>query len=119
VPRILIIDDERLIQQLLSRALEGDGHSCAVASTAAEGKEALADGAFDLVFCDVDMPGGSGLDLVRDLRAGGNRVPVVMMSGVEDARQAAEAVDLGVAGYLLKPFAIDDLRRRVREILSA
>lgn len=116
--RILIVDDERLIQQLLSRLLEGEGHSCETAGSTDEARQLLVGPKFDLVFCDVDMPGGSGLDLVRDMRSGGIDVPVVMMSGVEDPRLAAEAVDLKVVGYMLKPFAMDEVRRRVAEIVS-
>lgn len=116
--RILIVDDERLIQQLLSRLLEEDGHSCETAGSTAESRTRLEGDPFDLVFCDVDMPDGSGLDLVRELRAAGNDVPVVMMSGVHDARLAASAVDLGVEGYMLKPFPLEDVRERVAQVLG-
>ena len=116
--RILIVDDERLIQQLLSQLLEEDGHSCETAGNVAEGRRALEGQVFDLVFCDVDMPDGSGLDLVKETRAGGNDVPVVMMSGVHDASLAACAVDLGVEGYMLKPFPLEDVRERVAKILG-
>jgi DNA-binding NtrC family response regulator len=119
VARILIVDDERLIQQLLSQLLKEDGHSCETAGNVAEGRRAMEGGqVFDLVFCDVDMPDGSGLDLVKEMRGDGNDLPVVMMSGVHDASLAARAVDLGVEGYMLKPFPLEDVRERVAKILG-
>ena len=116
--RILIVDDERLIQQLLLRLFERDGYECEVAGSPDEAREIRAQERFDLVLCDVDMPGGSGLGLVEDMRGQGIEAPLVMMSGIEDARLAAEAVDLGVEGYLVKPFQLDDVRSKVAEILG-
>lgn len=116
--RLLIVDDERLIQELLSRLLTADGHSCEAVGSVQAARDALAGDGFDLVICDVDMPGDSGFDLVREVRASGEAPAFLMMSGIEDARLAAEAVDLGVAGYMLKPFELEEARRRVSEIVA-
>jgi putative two-component system response regulator len=117
VARVLIVDDERLIQQLLAKVLEDEGHSTAVAGSVAEARGHLEAGDFDLILCDVDMPGESGFELARSLRDHGSDAAVVMMSGIEDPRLAAEAVGLGVHGYMLKPFQLDEARTKVADAL--
>jgi DNA-binding response OmpR family regulator len=116
--KILIVDDERLIQQLLSRFLEAEGHSCTVAGGIDEARGLLAQDDFDVIFSDVDMPGGSGLELVRELRAKGSTASVVMMSGIEDPQLASQAIDLGVEGYMVKPFKLEEARVRVADALK-
>jgi putative two-component system response regulator len=115
--RALVVDDERLIQQLLSRVLEAEGHSTAVAGSVPEARGLIEQGGFDLILCDVDMPGESGFDLVRSIRAHGNDAAIVMMSGIEDPRLAAAAVDFGVDGYMIKPFQLDEARTKIAEAL--
>ncbi|MBA3718587.1 MAG: response regulator [Actinobacteria bacterium] len=115
--RVLIVDDERLIQQLLSSVLEREGHSATVAGSVPEARGHLEKDDFDLVVCDVDMPGESGFDLVRSMRSRGSDTPIVMMSGIEDARLAAAAVDFGIAGFMIKPFQLDEARAKVAEAL--
>jgi putative two-component system response regulator len=116
--RVLIVDDERLIQQLLSRLVNGEGHTSTLAGSVPEARSHLEQEEFDLVLCDVDMPGESGFELVRFLRNRGGKAAVVMMSGIEDARLAAAAVDLGVDGYMLKPFQLDEARAKVADALA-
>jgi two-component system, OmpR family, response regulator len=118
VARLLIVDDERLIQELLSRLLRADGHDCEAVGNVDDARDALAGDGFDLVICDIDMPGGSGFDLVREVRSAPGGPAFLMMSGIEDARLAAEAVDLGVEGYMLKPFELEEARRRVADIVA-
>jgi putative two-component system response regulator len=115
--RVLIVDDERLIQQLLSSVLERDGHTATVAGSVPEARGHLEAQQFDLVLCDVDMPGETGFDLIRSMRNRGSDTPIVMMSGIEDPRLAASAVDIGIAGYMIKPFRLDEARSKVREAL--
>ena len=115
--RVLIVDDERLIQQLLSRVLESEGHTATLAGSVPEARGHLEANEFDLVVCDVDMPGESGFDLVRSMRNHGNDTPIVMMSGIGDPRLAAAAVDFGIAGYMIKPFPLDEARTKVAEAL--
>jgi putative two-component system response regulator len=115
--RVLIVDDERLIQQLLSRLLKDEGHSPAVAGSVPEARGLLETDDFDLILCDVDMPGESGFDLVRSIRTHGKDAAVVMMSGIEDPRLAAAAFEFGVDGYMIKPFLLDEARSKVAEAL--
>lgn len=115
--RVLVVDDERLIQELLSRVVAAEGHSAAVAGSVPEARGLIEKEEFDLILCDVDMPGESGFDLVRSIRLHGNDAAIVMMSGIEDPRLAAAAVDFGVDGYMIKPFKLDEARAKMAEAL--
>jgi DNA-binding NtrC family response regulator len=115
--RVLIVDDERLIQQLLSRVVEREGHTATLAGSVPEARGHLEANEFDLVVCDVDMPGESGFDLVRSMRSHGRDTPIVMMSGIADPRLAAAAVDFGIAGDMIKPFPLDEARTKIEEAL--
>jgi putative two-component system response regulator len=117
VARVLIVDDERLIQQLLSAVLERDGHAPTVAGSVPEARGHLETEQFDLVRCDVDMPGESGFDLVRSMRSHGSETPIVMMSGIEGPRLSAEAVAFGISAYMIKPFPLDEARTKVAAAL--
>ena len=115
---ILIVDDERFVREVLVRALEREGHNCETASNAAEARERLTETEFDLIVCDVDMPGESGLELVGSMLAQRPFLAAVMMSGIDDARIAADSLELGVQGYLVKPFAIDEARACIGDALA-
>ncbi|WP_447980381.1 HD domain-containing phosphohydrolase [Candidatus Nitrospira bockiana] len=121
---ILIVDDEIAIQRMLSRLLEQYGYCCTFASNAKEARERLQDKEFSLVLCDVNMPGESGLDLVRFILAQYPLTAVVMVTGLDNPQLASVALELGAYGYILKPFESNEivinvanaLRRRRLEI---
>jgi DNA-binding NtrC family response regulator len=106
---ILVVDDEPKIRQALVDALRDDGHD---ATSAASGREALArlaERPFDLLVVDNLMPAMSGLELLRDVMATeGHRPEVVMMTAHATIESAIEAMKLGAADYLQKPFEIDE-----------
>jgi putative two-component system response regulator len=121
---VLVVDDDGAIRQMIARILERAGHTCYEASDPSAAL-ALSDlHHFDLVMCDVNMPGGSGLDLVRALRERHPDIAVLMVSGNDDPRTAAMATDSGAYGYIVKPFqrneiviaAANALQRRHLEI---
>ncbi len=122
--RILIVDDEDQIRNLLRRLLESQGYECATAADASEGRALLETGAYALVLSDVNMPGESGLDFARDILERHPDVAVVMVTGVDDRRYANVALEHGSYGYVLKPFKPNELainvanalRRRALEI---
>ncbi len=102
--RILVVDDEPLLRDVLTRAMTRLGHEC---RTAANGKEAVALFAarsFDLVLTDRKMPGMGGLARVEWLRARRPQVPVIIMTGFGDLESARKALRLRVSDYLVKPF---------------
>lgn len=122
--RVLVVDDEEPIRTLLSRILERGGYSCTTASNCDEARALLEKEHFPLVLCDVNIPGQSGLDLVREMALTSPDTAVVMVSGVDEPSIANAAVEAGAYGYILKPFNVGDiliqvsnaLRRRELEI---
>lgn len=121
---ILVVDDEAPIQRMLGRLLEQCGYSCTLASNAKEARQCLADQEFALILCDVNMPGESGLDLVKHVLSEYPHTAAVMVTGLDNPELAAVALELGAYGYILKPFETNEilinvanaLRRRRLEI---
>jgi putative two-component system response regulator len=121
---ILVVDDEIHIRMLLRRLLERDGHHCEVAGTADEAMSIMERAPFDLVLSDVNMPGESGMQLAPRICERFPSTAIVMVTGVDDPRVAANAVQLGAYGYIIKPFepneivigVMNALRRRELEI---
>jgi len=102
--QILVVDDEKTLRSIVSKALAKLGHRCV---TAANGEEALAlanKRAFDLVITDLKMPKMDGLILIEWLRKGRPEIPIIIMTGYGDLQSARKALRLGVSDYLVKPF---------------
>ena len=124
--QVLIVDDENAVCRLLQRILQKGGYSCTTASNAREAREVMAQSQFQLMLCDINMPGESGLSLVEQVRENFPDTAVIMVTAVEDHRVAQHAINLGVYGYLIKPFEINEIlinvasamRRRELEIAA-
>jgi DNA-binding NtrC family response regulator len=114
---ILIVDDEPAARYGLRRALEGR-YRVAEAESAEAARDALTTEQPDLVLLDVVLPGQSGLELLRWLRAEGNETPVLMVSALDTAKTAVEALQLGASDYLVKGFELEELRQRVANLLK-
>jgi putative two-component system response regulator len=122
--RILIVDDEEPIRNLLARLLGAQGYECVTAESAAAGRRVLEQSGVAVVLSDVNMPGESGLDFTREVLSSHPDTAVVMVTGMDDRRYAEAAIELGAYGYVLKPFKPNELiinvgnalRRRSLEI---
>lgn len=103
---VLVVDDEDGFRHGLVRRLETVGYRCHEAVDAWTAREVLEARAHevDVVLCDIEMPGESGLDLLRSLVADHPALAVVMTTGITDPATAALAVEIGADGYLVKPF---------------
>jgi excisionase family DNA binding protein len=111
-PRVLVVDDENSIRELLSKTLALAEYDV---ETAADGRAALEHvrhGHYDLVITDLKMPGLDGLSLIREVRRLDATLPIIIITGYSTESSAIEALNLGVAGYLTKPF-------RVPQVLAA
>jgi two-component system response regulator MprA len=114
--RILVIEDERRMAELLRQGLVEDGH---VVTVALEGRDGLAfakAGCFDLLILDVMLPGMSGLQIARQLRAHGDRTPILMLTARDAASDIVQGLDIGADDYLTKPFSFEVLLARVRAV---
>jgi two-component system response regulator MprA len=116
-PKILVVDDEPAVLQALSRAFALESYEVAAAGDGAEALEALAGERFDAVVLDVMMPGVSGLEVCRRLRASGDRSPVLMLTARDAIDDRVAGLDAGADDYLVKPFALRELQARVRALL--
>jgi putative two-component system response regulator len=122
--RILIVDDEPGVRETLRRLVANEGHVATVAADTTEARVELGAGSFEVILCDVNLPGESGLEFVRDIVAGRTDIAVLMVSGADDPQLAETALALGAYGYIVKPFRDSEvnigianaLRRRRLEI---
>jgi DNA-binding NtrC family response regulator len=114
---ILIVDDEPAARYGLRRALEAK-YRVAEADSAEAAREALPREQPDLVLLDVVLPGQDGLSFLRWMREQGSEVPVLMVSALDTAKTAVEALQLGAADYLVKGFELEELRQRVANLLK-
>jgi excisionase family DNA binding protein len=111
-PRVLVVDDEASIRELLTRTLALTEYEVEAVADGPSGVERLRLGSYDLLIADLRMPGMDGLTLIREARRLHPSLPVVIITGYSSESSAIEAVNLGVVGYLVKPF-------RVPQVLSA
>ncbi len=114
---ILIVDDEPAARYGLRRALESK-YRVTEADSAEGAREALPREQPDLVLLDVVLPGQSGIEFLRWMRAQGSDIPVLMVSALDTAKTAVEALQLGAADYLVKGFELEELRQRVANLLK-
>jgi DNA-binding NtrC family response regulator len=114
---VLIVDDEPASRYGLRRALESR-YRVVEAESAAAARSALATEKPDLLLLDVILPGEDGISFLRWLRQQGQDVPVLMVSALDTAKTAVEALQLGAADYLVKGFELDELRQRVANLLK-
>ncbi len=114
---ILIVDDEPAARYGLRRALEAK-YRIAETDSAEAAREALTREQPDLVLLDVVLPGQDGLSFLRWMREQGSEVPVLMVSALDTAKTAVEALQLGAADYLVKGFELEELRQRVANLLK-
>jgi putative two-component system response regulator len=101
--QVLVIDDEASVQQLLSRWLRDAGYTCALASSAAEGWAYLQEHTVEVVTLDIRMPGGSGLDLLDQIKNLFPDISVLMLTAEGETTKAIRALTKGAYGYLIKP----------------
>jgi two-component system response regulator MprA len=117
VARILVVEDDPQVRQVLERALGLEGHRVDTARDGLDGLERLGDEAYDAVVLDVMMPNLDGLDLCRRLRARGDRTPVLMLTARHEVGDRIDGLDAGADDYLVKPFDVGELFARVRALL--
>jgi DNA-binding NtrC family response regulator len=117
MPRVLVVDDEPGVRESL-RMLLKDDCDVATAENVAAARRALDETPPDLVLLDLVMPGGSGLVLLSELAARAERPTVVVLSATKTVASAVEAMKLGAADYVTKPFEVDALRIKVRQLLE-
>jgi two-component system response regulator MprA len=115
--RVLIVDDEPAVRAALDRALRLDRYEIALAGDGRAALDRLAEARHDAVVLDVMMPGIDGLEVCRRLREAGDRTPVLMLTARDAVDDRVAGLDAGADDYLVKPFALKELKARLRALL--
>jgi len=116
--RILIVDDERSMCEMLAILLKKEGLQVCTAASRAEAADLLRAGPVELVLTDVQLPDGDGLEILRHVKAASPETAVVVMTAYGTTEMAVAARKLGAEAYILKPFDVDELRIVVRDALA-
>nr|WP_300004169.1 response regulator [Tissierella sp.] len=116
--RILIVDDEKNIRMTLKHCLLEQNYKIDEAVNGDEGLKKILDENFDLVLLDINMPGLTGMEVLKAAREKGNNVDVIMMTAYGTIDRAVDAMKLGAIDFISKPFTPDDIRRIVNDVLK-
>ena len=117
---ILAIEDDWTVRTVLEHTLASAGHDVDIAPGLSDGRQLLADGRYDLVLLDVNLPDGSGLDLLREIRAGrrSTGMAVLVLTGMRQEDAVVRGLELGADDYVTKPFSPRELVARVSRCLG-
>jgi two-component system response regulator MprA len=114
---VMVVDDEPGVRAALERALRIERYDVRLAGDGGEALALLADGSPDAIVLDVAMPEVDGLEVCRRLRAAGDRTPVLMLTARDAVDDRVAGLDAGADDYLVKPFALRELKARLRALL--
>ena len=117
--RVLVVDDEASIRDLLAKTLALAEYEVDTAADATSALDRMRSGAYDLMIADLKMPGMDGLTLIRQAKRIKSDMPVIIITGFSTESSAIEAVNLGVAGYLTKPFRVPQVLAAAAKALGA
>jgi DNA-binding response OmpR family regulator len=117
VMRVLYVEDEKKVADLVKDALEREDYSVEIASDGEEGEALALQGHFDLVILDILIPKRDGLELLRNLRAKKPSTPVLLLTAKTSIEDKVKGLDGGADDYLTKPFAVTELLARVRSLI--
>ncbi len=114
--RILIAEDDAVLADGLSRSLRAGGYAVDVVMNGEAADSALAAQGFDVLILDIGLPGLSGLEVLRRLRARQSALPVLILTAADSVESRVRGLDLGADDYMAKPFALSELEARVRAL---
>ena len=115
--RLLVVDDDRGLRDVLRRALTLSAYEIRLAESGSEALSEVASGVPDAIVLDIGLPDIDGLEVCRLLRREGNRVPILMLTARDAVSDRIDGLDAGADDYLVKPFDIDELKARIRALL--
>ena len=115
--RILVVEDEKKLAGFIRKALREDGHAVDLSHDGQEGGELAQTQTYDAVILDLMLPRRAGLDVLRDLRTQGKSTPVLILTARDGVGDRVQGLDAGADDYLTKPFALEELRARLRALL--
>ena len=115
--RLLIVEDEKSLADILKKGLEEEGYVVDVAYDGEEGQFLAENEASDLIILDIMLPVINGIELLKNIRRQGIRTPVLMLTAKDTVRDKITGLDCGADDYLTKPFSFDELLARIRALV--
>jgi DNA-binding response OmpR family regulator len=115
--RILLVEDNRRLNNSLNASLTEEGYAVDSAFGGPEGQELAENTPYDLIILDIMLPGKDGITVCRDLRQERNKTPILMLTARDTVEDRVLGLDSGADDYLVKPFALIELRARIRALL--
>jgi len=116
--RILVVDDDAPLRDMLARSFTREGHTVTVAADGLQALEATTTTPFDIVLLDVALgPGLAGHDVARELRSRRNVVPIIMLTALDSEADIVLGLEAGADDYVTKPFGLGELRSRIRAVM--
>jgi DNA-binding response OmpR family regulator len=115
--RLLVVEDEKRMADLLRKGLQEEGYAVTVAADGPIAVEMAEASQFDLILLDIMLPGMNGFQVAQHLRREGNRVPILMLTARDATPDIVQGLDLGADDYLTKPFSFEVLLARIRAML--
>ena len=115
--RLLVVEDEVRIAEILRSALSRSGFAVDAVGLCDDARAALAVNPYDAVILDLGLPDGDGLRLLKDMRAQGNAVPVLVLTARDAVEHRVAGLDTGADDYLIKPFAMSEVIARIKALL--
>ena len=112
--KIILVEDEIKLAQFLEMELSSEGYTVQVANDGMSGLILARESTPDLAILDWMLPGLSGLELCRRLRATGNKIPIILLTAKDEVSSRVEGLDAGADDYVVKPFSIEELLARIR-----
>ncbi|MEA1971885.1 MAG: response regulator [Candidatus Cloacimonadota bacterium] len=116
--KILVVDDEENIREIISEFLETIGYDVVGAEDGSQAIRECGNKKFDLVITDIRMPNMNGLDLLKKLKKIMPDLPVILMTGYQPSKSQEETLTARADGYLLKPFSLNTLRQAILKIFK-
>lgn len=117
--KLLVVEDERRMMELLRKGLSEEGHTVSCAKDGDTGLQIVRQHDFDVVILDVMMPGMNGFEIARRMRAENNSAPVLMLTARDSVPDIVQGLNLGADDYMTKPFSFDELLLRLRAVHRA
>lgn len=115
--RVLVVDDDEAVRRSLTHALQRDGYQVSLAADGVQALDQLSRARHEVIVLDVLMPEPNGLEICRRLRRRGDHTPILMLTARDLVDDRVAGLDAGADDYLVKPFALDELRARLRALL--
>jgi len=115
--KILVVEDEKKVANLLKRGLADEDYTVTVSHDGVDGLKQALSGDFNLLVLDVSLPKKDGVAVVKELRAAGNRIPVLMLTARDTTEDVIAGLDAGADDYIKKPFVFAEMQARIRALI--